>query len=174
MPISETQRVWREADNRSWVFFFGCTGPPARLQCPPYICPETPAWSKTDRAADPYNLTSGPCPINLRALRRVTASQKRGERVTRKPRVVTSRMDQDLVLHPRGHRPALEARGRAAVGVARGQAAKRVTNLESRGTTATGRCPSGLAVRPLAPSVRRKGPAGEVIPATRREALAGG
>ena len=25
---------------------------PPRLQCPPYICPETPAWSKTDRAAD--------------------------------------------------------------------------------------------------------------------------
>jgi ABC transporter substrate binding protein len=84
MPISETQRVWRieafEADNRSWLFFFGCTGPPARLQCPPYICPETPAWSKTDRAADPYNVTSGPFPINLRALRRVTASQERGER----------------------------------------------------------------------------------------------
>src|SRR6266536_6603911 len=71
MPIFETQRVWRieafEADNRSWLFFFGRTGPPARLQCAPYICPETPAWSKTDRAADPYNVTSGPCPINLRA-----------------------------------------------------------------------------------------------------------
>jgi hypothetical protein len=33
------------------------------LQCPPLICPETPAWSKTDRvAADPYNVASGPCP----------------------------------------------------------------------------------------------------------------
>src|SRR6266487_2775450 len=56
MPIFETQRVWRieafEADNRSWLFFFGRTGPPARLQCPPYICPETPAWSKTDRLGE--------------------------------------------------------------------------------------------------------------------------
>src|SRR6266699_3862050 len=66
MPIFETQRVWRieafEADNRSWLFFFGRTGPPACLQCPAYICPETPAWSKTDRAADPYK----PIPTNAR------------------------------------------------------------------------------------------------------------
>src|SRR5437016_5062930 len=77
MPIFETQRVWRieafEADNRSWLFFFGRTGPPARLQCPPYICPETPAWSKTDRAADPYK----PIPTNAR-----TEIAKRGRNAT--------------------------------------------------------------------------------------------
>jgi hypothetical protein len=33
-----------------------------------------------------------------------------------------------LVLHPRGHRPAVEARGRTAVGVDRGPAAKAMTD----------------------------------------------
>jgi hypothetical protein len=63
MPISETQRVWRiwafEADNRSWLFFFGCTGPPARLQYPSQICV----------AADPYNVASGPpAPVSSKTL----------------------------------------------------------------------------------------------------------
>ena len=38
-------------------------------------------------------------------------------------------VQEHLVLHPRGHRPAAEARGRAAVGMDRRSAAKGVTDL---------------------------------------------
>jgi hypothetical protein len=81
-----------------------------------------------------------------------------------------------LVFHPRGHRAAAEAGGGAAVGVERRSAAKKVTDLVSgralidvRATFASRRWPWGLAVRPTAPLRSTERPAGEVIPATRRE-----
>jgi hypothetical protein len=75
-------------------------------------------------------------------------------------------VQEQLVLHPRGHRAAAEARGRAAVGMDRGQAAKGVTDpapgQPSPDADGRGASPSDL----WRPSVRLKGPAGEVIPAT--------
>jgi hypothetical protein len=76
-----------------------------------------------------------------------------------------------LVLHPRGHRAAPEARGRAADGVDRRSAAKGVTESASgqpsRSPMAVG--PHRLTTAPVRSTGR---PAGGVIPATLRE-LAG-
>src|SRR5436190_17949472 len=80
-----------------------------------------------------------------------------------------------LVLHPRGHRPAPEARGRAAVGVDRRSAAKGVTAPAPgravvdvldlrRSPTAVGR--RRLTTAPVRSTER---PARGVIPTTRRE-----
>jgi hypothetical protein len=81
-------------------------------------------------------------------------------------------VQEGLVLHPRGHRAAAEARGRAAVGVDRRSAAKGVTD-PAPGDLRGRRWPWGLAVRPLAPVRSTERPTGEVIPATRRECADG-
>jgi hypothetical protein len=87
-------------------------------------------------------------------------------------------VQEHLVVHPRGDRPTPQARGRAAVGVDRRSAANGVTDPAPgrlRGRRRPGQ-PSGVADGRGAspsdlwrPSVQRRGPAGEVIPATRQE-----